>query len=122
MRRVPRLHKKPTYGVFTIDMLRVEVMVSLIDNDKLAKTEADEWIQAETINTDKSSAFAVSNLRRCYVWLGPDVIRQEVFHECWHVTHQILRELGASGTDEELNAHIHEFVSDRVLTILEKLK
>lgn len=107
---------------FTIPVLRVRVLVCLHQRE----SEALPFIDKHTGNRDKwedvdqCAGFAFAKHRRLAIWLGPQIARPQVFHECHHGLMWILRELGCSGEDEELNCHIVEFLFERVLNIWEQ--
>lgn len=113
-----------TSHIFRIDMLRAKVAVRFDDKCSVAREFAQKFLNCP-IHSDKDESiagFAIAHCRRVAIWLGPDCKRQQVFHECYHATQRLLEEIGSEGKDEELNAHLHEFITERVLVLWEKNK
>lgn len=105
-------------------MLRAKVMVRFDKWCVDARKMSESFIKCN-IHGDKDhkvAGFAIANCRRVAIWLGPTCTRSQVFHECYHATHRLLEEIGSEAKDEELNAHLHEFITERVLTLWEKNK
>lgn len=110
-----------TYRKFKIDLLRVEVMIMFCSDYKDADDRAEWWLNCELAEPSEGNAgYSVARCRRAFIWLGPECSRAQVFHECYHSTSQILKAIGANEQDDEINAHLNEFLCERVLVLFEK--
>ena len=109
---------KPHY--ITIDLLRFRLLVCFHAHSKAADKLITKFCNI-TLDGDSSTCagYAVANLRRGGIWIGPECKRSQIFHEVYHMTGSILKELNCNGQDEELNAHLNEFLCERVLVLWE---
>lgn len=101
-------------------MLRLKLAVSFAPTADGAHKEAEKFLNCKIENASRCEAFAIAELRRSFVWVSPKAARARIFHECFHLTLRILKEIRAEGTDEEINAHLNEFITERVLSLWEK--
>ena len=109
-----------SYHKFKIDLLRVEVMIMFCLDYKDADDRCEWFLNCELAEPSEGNAgYAVARYRRAFIWIGPECKRAQVFHECFHATFQILKQLNCNGQDEELNAHLNEFLCERVLVLWE---
>ena len=103
--------------IFKLDVLGSEIAVSFEVNEEDATQELSEFIETEIEDTKGCRGYAVANFRKVGVWLGPDCQRGDVIHESYHATHRLLKEIGSEATDEELNAHIMEYICENILDL-----
>jgi hypothetical protein len=109
-----------------IDLLRVTIWVTFVDEFETVREKVENWLNCQIGDSenghgiDRVGGFSVAKARRCVLWIGPQCKRPQVFHECYHATQQILHEIGCNGKDEEINAHLNEFINEHVLTLWEK--
>lgn len=105
---------------FGLDFIGVQVQVSFAAAAEEADAEAEKFLDTVVVESEDAIGYCVANGRKCFIWVGPEGIRQTVFHECYHATHRILAEIGSGGEDEELNAHLCEYITEKVLTAWEQ--
>ena len=105
---------------FGLDFLRVKVKVSFADTVEEANDQATKFLGLdEIVDCEDADGYCLAVLRRCYIWIGPGCARSQVFHECYHAMRRILEAIGSEGEDEELNAHLCEHITEKVLTAWE---
>lgn len=104
---------------FKLDFLRVQVQVSFASTVEEADDLAQQFLGIEGNPEEDCDGYAWAYLRRCFIWIGPGCRRSQVFHECYHATHRVLEAIGSGAEDEEVNAHLHEHITEKVLTAWE---
>ena len=105
---------------FKIPPLRATVIVSFAKKSKIAVRELEHFMNIKISDSGTCAGFAIAELRKVGVWLGPECKRSQVFHESYHAMIRLMVELKCAGSDEELNAHILEFITEKILRLWEK--
>ena len=105
---------------FKIDLLRSEVAVSFAKDWRDANHDLGKFLRITIVNAEGFGGYAIAEFRRVGIWIGPECSRAQVSHESYHAFVRLCREVGSGMEDEELNAHIVEFIHERVLALWEK--
>ena len=110
---------------FEIPIIKTEVLVMISSEWSEEEEEKAIGLATEHLDFDVTggnmNAFSVCKSRNAALWFS-DSDRTRVWHECYHATQSVVREIGCEGNDEELMAHIHEYIVEQVLQIWEKSK
>jgi hypothetical protein len=100
-----------------VPLYRQEVRVSFAINEPTANTEAAKYLDATVVGTEGSNAFVASSGPFIFVWFGPDSDATDIYHEAYHTTREVLTYAGSTFKDEELEAYLHGFITNKLVTL-----